>query len=134
MARCSAARAATGSSAAPAATSWKATPITAASSSSSWAACCSRVTAPDQINLRAPGTLLPDDATDVVRYAAGLDGVDRVLGFEAGVDVLEIALSGDTAVIEAVQGGTWVGFAAAPGGVLLVGVAGLTVGTDLVFV
>uniref|UniRef100_UPI0022EA9B98 calcium-binding protein n=1 Tax=Falsiroseomonas oryzae TaxID=2766473 RepID=UPI0022EA9B98 len=91
------------------------------------------LTDPEVINLRLPGTLQPDGAADVLLYTAGLDGVDLVLGFETGRDVLQLDMAGDTAVVQSVQGGTWIGFAGNPGGILLQGVTGLTVGTDLVF-
>jgi hypothetical protein len=93
-----------------------------------------RLTAPDVIHLRAPGSSAPDGEADVVLYAAGIDGVDLVRGFGAGEDVLRVALNGETPEVLELANGTWVGFGATPGGVLIAGVTGLAVGSDIVFV
>ncbi|WP_270935818.1 Ig-like domain-containing protein [Falsiroseomonas oryzae] len=88
----------------------------------------------DVIDLLLPATGLPDGEADLVLYAAGQDGVDLVRGFEVGTDTLRIALLGDTALVQEVVGGTWVGFQSSPGGILLQGATGLVQGTDIVFV
>jgi hypothetical protein len=86
---------------------------------------------PDYMDLRRPGTLLPDADADLLLYAAGSDGVDLVRGFEAGRDAIRVTLNGDSLAVREVTNGTWIGFASDPGGVLLLGATGLVLGTDI---
>ncbi len=82
----------------------------------------------DVINLR-----LPDGDPDLILYTAGRDGVDQVLGFEAGIDRISVTLDGATADVRDLSNGTWIGFTDRPGGILVQGVGGLSIGTDILF-
>jgi hypothetical protein len=67
-------------------------------------------------------------------YAVGNDdGVDTILGFEAGKDQLYVDLDGDVETVQEIGGDTVITFAGYDGGIILKGVTGLGIGTDLVF-
>ncbi len=80
---------------------------------------------------------------DVARGGAGEDnffynvaaghGVDTIVAFEAGKDQLFVNLGGDTQVVQEIGGDTVITFASYDGGIILKGVTGLVVGTDLLF-
>jgi hypothetical protein len=61
------------------------------------------------------------------------DGVDTIFDFAKGQDQLLVQLSGDTQVVQEIGGDTIVSFAGYDGGIILKGVTGLVVGTDIVF-
>jgi 2',3'-cyclic-nucleotide 2'-phosphodiesterase/3'-nucleotidase/5'-nucleotidase len=82
----------------------------------------------DLIDLRAPGGGA-DGAADTVIYALADGGVDRVVGFEAGRDRLQVLGGVGTAQVAEYRNGTFVSFTGRPlQGVLLEGVRGLSVG------
>jgi Ca2+-binding RTX toxin-like protein len=82
----------------------------------------------DLIDLRAPGGG-GDGAADTVTYALADGGVDRVVGFEAGRDRLQVLGGVGTAQVAEYRNGTFVSFTGRPlQGVLLEGVRGLSVG------
>lgn len=82
----------------------------------------------DLIDLRAPGGGA-DGAADTVIYALADGGVDRVLGFEAGRDRLQVLGGMGTAQVAEYRNGTFVSFTGRPlQGVLLEGLRGLSVG------
>ncbi|MCP9837357.1 esterase-like activity of phytase family protein [Cyanobium sp. N.Huapi 1H5] len=82
----------------------------------------------DLIDLRAPGGG-GDGAADTVIYGLADGGVDRVLGFEAGRDRLQVLGGMGTAQVAEYRNGTFVSFTGRPlQGVLLEGVRGLSVG------
>jgi hypothetical protein len=64
--------------------------------------------------------------------AAG-QGVDTIFGFEAGKDQVFVNLGGDTQLVQEIGGDTVITFAGYDGGIILKGVTGLAIGTDLVF-
>ncbi|MCP9834788.1 MULTISPECIES: ExeM/NucH family extracellular endonuclease [unclassified Cyanobium] len=82
----------------------------------------------DLIDLRAPGGG-GDGAADAVIYALEDGGVDRILGFEAGRDQLQVLGGLGTAQVTEYQNGTFLTFSGRPlQGVLLEGVKGLRLG------
>ena len=82
----------------------------------------------DLIDLRAPGGG-GDGAADTVIYGLEGGGVDRVVGFEAGLDRLQVLGGLGLAQVTEYQNGTFLSFAGKAGqGVLLEGVRGLSVG------
>jgi hypothetical protein len=82
----------------------------------------------DLIDLRAPGGG-GDGAADTVIYGLEGGGVDRIVGFEAGLDRLQVLGGLGQAQVTEYQNGTFVSFAGKGGqGVLLEGVRGLSVG------
>lgn len=64
---------------------------------------------------------------------ADAHGVDTIHGFEKGKDQLFVNLGGDTQVIQEIGGDTVVTFGGYEGGIILKGVTGLAIGSDLVF-
>jgi len=86
------------------------------------------VSSGDLIDLRAPGGG-GDGAADTVIYDLADGGVDRVLGFEVGLDRLQVLGGLGTAQVTDYRNGTFVSFTGRPEqGVLLEGVRGLSVG------
>ncbi|MEB3350925.1 MAG: hypothetical protein VKM01_01225, partial [Cyanobacteriota bacterium] len=82
----------------------------------------------DLIDLQAPGGG-GDGAADTVIYDLVDGGVDRVRGFEAGLDRLLVIGGLGTAQVAEFGNGTFVSFSGRPlQGVLLEGVRGLSVG------
>ncbi|WP_416233175.1 choice-of-anchor I domain-containing protein [Cyanobium gracile] len=82
----------------------------------------------DLIDLQAPGGG-GDGAADTVIYDLADGGVDRVRGFEAGLDRLQVIGGLGTAQVTEFGNGTFVSFSGRPlQGVLLEGVRGLSVG------
>jgi 2',3'-cyclic-nucleotide 2'-phosphodiesterase (5'-nucleotidase family) len=82
----------------------------------------------DLIDLNAPGGG-GDGAADTVIYDLAGGGVDRIRGFEAGLDRLQVLGGLATAQVAEVANGTFVSFTGRPQqGVLLEGVRGLSVG------
>lgn len=61
------------------------------------------------------------------------DGVDTIFNFEAGKDQVFVSLGGDTETVQEIDGDTVITFAGYAGGIILKGVTGLAIGTDLVF-
>ncbi len=82
----------------------------------------------DLIDLRAPGGG-GDGATDTVLYDVLDGGVDRIVGFEAGRDRLQVIGGVGTAQVAEYGNSTFLSFSGRPGqGVLLEGVRGLSLG------
>lgn len=72
-------------------------------------------------------------ADNFLYSVANGDGVDTIHDFAAGKDQLLVQLGGDSHAVEEIGGDTVVSFASYAGGIILKGVTGLGVGTDIVF-
>ncbi len=82
----------------------------------------------DVIDLRAPGGG-GDGAADTAVYDVAGGGVDRIFGFEAGRDRLQVLGGVGTAQVAEVANGTFLSFTGRPlQGVLIEGVRGLSLG------
>jgi hypothetical protein len=62
------------------------------------------------------------------------DGVDTIYNFEKGKDQVFVNLGGDSQIVQEIGGDTVITFAGYDGGIILKGVTGLGLGTDLVFI
>lgn len=72
-------------------------------------------------------------ADNFLYSVANGDGVDTIFDFASGKDQLLVQLGGDTWSVQEIGGDTVVSFGAYDGGIILKGVTGLAIGTDIVF-
>ncbi|WP_291298337.1 hypothetical protein [Elioraea sp.] len=72
-------------------------------------------------------------ADNFLYNVANDDGVDTIYDFTQGQDQLLVQLGGDSQIVQEIGGDTIVSFASYDGGIILKGVTGLVIGTDIVF-